>query len=375
MNPNDLAPESVPATDLGRRPRPGAYLRPLAALVIVSLARPAFSAISVDSASNAPSSGGASTLSWPHTVGSGQNRVLIVGTSNRDGNKTVTSVTYGVSSLTRIGYQNGPGNTARMELWYLLAPASGTADIVVTWNGSNAVAAGAVSFTGVDQATPLGAFASAQGNTSSASVAVSSATGDVVIDTIAATGDAVSLTAGGSQTVQWNVGSGTAGGDVRAAGSTKPGASSVTMSWTLGASKQWGLGAVALHAAPTPPNITMTKVADKPSPKPGDNVAYTITATNGANLTNATSVVLTDPIPAYSRFQLNQATFSAGSSGLTAAITYSNNGGSTWTYTPVSGGCSAPAGYDDCVTNVRWTMTGNMPSGTSFSTGLVVRIK
>jgi hypothetical protein len=32
---------------------------------------------------------------------------------------------------------------------------------------------------------------------------------------------------------------------------------------------------------------------------------------------------------------------------------YSNTGAASWIYVPVSGGCSAPAGYDYCVTHIR----------------------
>ena len=80
----------------------------------------------------------------------------------------------------------------------------------------------------------------------SASVTVSAASGQVVFDTLSADGDAVSATPGAGQSAQWNTGTGTAGGNVRGAGSIKAGASSVTMSWTLAASKPWALGAVPL---------------------------------------------------------------------------------------------------------------------------------
>lgn len=121
--------------------------------------------------------------------------------------------------------------------------------------------------------------------------------------------------------------------------------------------------------------LTLLKSADKANVNPGEEIAYTVTASNGAGLSAASSVVMTDPIPANTGFKIAGATFNAGTSTLTNALSYSDDGGSTWTYTPASGGCSAPAGYDYCVNKVKWTTSGNMPTGTSFSIGLVVVVK
>jgi hypothetical protein len=65
-------------------------------------------------------------------------------------------------------------------------------------------------------------------------------------------------------------------------------------------------------------------------------------------------------VPANTDFKLGSPAFAPGTSGLTTAVAYSNNGGTTYTYTPVSGGGGAPAGFDRTVTHVRWTMTGNL---------------
>ncbi|MCK5411880.1 MAG: hypothetical protein KAJ67_07285 [Gemmatimonadetes bacterium] len=37
-------------------------------------------------------------------------------------------------------------------------------------------------------------------------------------------------------------------------------------------------------------------------------------------------------------------------------VEYSDDGGATWTYSPVSEGCAAPVGYDGCVDRIRWTL-------------------
>jgi uncharacterized repeat protein (TIGR01451 family) len=125
----------------------------------------------------------------------------------------------------------------------------------------------------------------------------------------------------------------------------------------------------------TSANLTLLKSADRATVAPGQDITYTVNASNGAGLTPASVVVVADPIPAYTGFKVGSATFSPGTSTLSGAPVYSSDNGATWAYGPVSGGCSAPAGYDFCVTNVRWTTTGTMPQGTSFSVTFVVRVK
>ena len=67
--------------------------------------------------------------------------------------------------------------------------------------------------------------------------------GDLVVDTLEADLTSVVVTANGGQTGQWNL-----VGAQTGAGSTKPGASSVTMGWSFSASALWQLGAVPVHA-------------------------------------------------------------------------------------------------------------------------------
>ena len=45
---------------------------------------------------------------------------------------------------------------------------------------------------------------------------------------------------------------------------------------------------------------------------------------------------------------------------MTVVVEFSNDNTSTWTYTPVSEGGGALAGYDRAVTHVRWRFTGNL---------------
>src|SRR5204862_8009783 len=123
-----------------------------------------------------------------------------VGVSSNNTTRTVSSVNYGGTALTRVGYQNAPGTQNRIELWSLIAPSPGTANVVVTFSGSVDSVGGAIVFSGVDQAAPLGTFASANRSNASPSVTVSSASGQVEVNSLATKRDGASATVSRGQT-------------------------------------------------------------------------------------------------------------------------------------------------------------------------------
>ena len=135
-----------------------------------------------------------------------------------------------------------------------------------------------------------------------------------------------------------------------------------------------GINSVIITALPAlVPNVTLAK-SFSPSGAaqlvPGADLTYTIGFTNGGTAV-ASSLIVTDPIPPNTDFKVGSVTSSLGTTGLTVAVVYSNNGGSTYAYTPVSGGGGAPAGYDRSVTNIRWTFTGNLSQTSPNNTGSV----
>ncbi|HKB08602.1 MAG TPA: DUF11 domain-containing protein, partial [Candidatus Polarisedimenticolia bacterium] len=307
-------------------------LRPRALPLLIGLAvgtlflgtgEAAAQAITFDSASNTVGLN-VNSLTWAHTVGSGNDRILVVGVSIR-GNATATGVTYGGQALTFAGgVSNGGSN--RAEIWTLLAPPTGTANVVVSLSAPVHVVGGASSFSNVDQTTPYGAFTSTTGNTSPISLAVTSAVGEVVIDTVVTNGDVASLAAGASQTERWNNFTGGNASNARGAGSTQAGAASVTMSWTMGAPKAYSIGAISLK--PVPPPVLNISKTDAPDPVvAGSNITYTISYSN-TGPTRATGVVITDTIPANTSF------VSASNGGSLAA------GVVTWNIGNLNGGAS-----------------------------------
>ncbi|OLD26260.1 MAG: hypothetical protein AUJ04_06305 [Acidobacteria bacterium 13_1_40CM_3_55_6] len=135
-----------------------------------------------------------------------------------------------------------------------------------------------------------------------------------------------------------------------------------------------GVNSITIMAIPAPvPNVGLQKSVSPTSAAqliPGADLVYAIAFTNSGTA-SASSLVVTDPIPANTDFKVGSVTSSLGTTGLTMAVAYSNNGGSTWTYTPVSGGGGASSGYDRDVTNIKWTFTGSLSQTSPNNTGNV----
>ena len=250
----------------------------MAATAVFTQARGGQAAGIAFDAASACASGNSAGFTWAHTVSSGNDRLLLVGLSLAPRqNQKVQSVTFNGQSLTRVAFRNN-SNESRAEVWQLVAPASGTHSIVVTMNAATAAetVCGATSWTGVDQADPIGGVVEAKGTSDHASVDVPTTSGDVVHDVLAVSGD-VTATVGSGQTSHWN--DAVAAG-VRGAGSDEPGAGTVTMSWDLGASARWVLIGFALNSAFNGGTPTASATASAtPTATPTDTPTPTPTAT------------------------------------------------------------------------------------------------
>ena len=218
------------------------------------------SGITLDNTTTGPAI--TSPMSVAHTTGTGANRLMLVGISQK--NRTIASVTYGSTPLTLVG-ENNINTNARVAIYQLVNPPSGTNTVTV--NFSSAPDKGAIvsvtTYSGVHQTTPLGAFATAQNGGGTPTVTAVSATGDLVYDIIACRNEAV--TVNGSQAQRWNLNSGS---EINGAGSTKAGgASNTTMSWSYSNnSPDWSLGAVAIKQAANTNNIDFIQTPTLCSP-------------------------------------------------------------------------------------------------------------
>jgi uncharacterized repeat protein (TIGR01451 family) len=125
------------------------------------------------------------------------------------------------------------------------------------------------------------------------------------------------------------------------------------------------------------PNLTLSKgVSPSGTQPPGTDLTYTATLTNNGT-SNAVTVVVVDTLPSTVQFKVGSVSNSLPA-GVSVVVAYSNNGGSTWTYVPASGACSAPANYDRCVNRVRWTLQNPLSFTGPDNTGtlqLIARIR
>ena len=118
-------------------------------------------------------------------------------------------------------------------------------------------------------------------------------------------------------------------------------------------------------------DLQLTKSVAPMGPQvPGTVLTYTTGYQNlGTDVLTAITVV--DPVPAFTQFQVGSEDSGTPPASITAVTAeYSDDGGATWTYTPVSGGGGAPAGFDASVTHVRFVMTGTLNAGGASTVGV-----
>ena len=182
---------------------------------------------------------GVSSLTWSHTC-TGTNLALLVIVASRA--VAVTGVTYNSVPLSNLWAVQDSGNQERSEGWILVAPATGAHNVVVTLVGSSGdLLGGSESYVDVHQTTPTGTAATNSNNFSNApTVDVTSASGELVVDGVAARSSLTAVGAGQTQRVNLTGGADSVGG------SEEAGAATVTMSWTMAAENPWAIGGVSL---------------------------------------------------------------------------------------------------------------------------------
>lgn len=201
-------------------------------------------ALAFDASSGNQKSGGGSTLSWTHTC-SGSDRILIGGAITDLLPDYDQNMTYASVSMTELGQQaaaNEGGNSAGdVEYFYLIGPASGANTAEITMGLADTCIGVMASYTG---GNAVNNFTSGNGIGTSASVTVTSATGNLVVGILGHNepGGTETIDSGNeredrSVASQW---SGSLG--------DQSGSSSVTHSWTLGGTYGWALCAANVVA-------------------------------------------------------------------------------------------------------------------------------
>ena len=108
---------------------------------------------------------------------------------------------------------------------------------------------------------------------------------------------------------------------------------------------------------------------------PGTDLTYKIAFSNTGGIA-AQKLVIADPIPTSTDYQVIPGAAVTTSAGLIFVIEYSSDGGTTWTYTPTSGAGGAAANYDRTITHIRWrAIAGNLSAGTPGDVTFTVKIR
>ena len=187
-----------------------------------------------------------SSISFSHTTTGSDTVAIGLVAYRKNVNTFVDAVEYNSVAFTAVpsgGTNNG--GVFYIAAYYLVAPTTGANTFEVTFGGNAPTDAGVaiLTFTGVDQSVPLGTANVADGDSTTPSVVVSSATDDLVVDGLCIE-HAGTLSVGGGQTSRFNEIA--AAGFIKHSASTEPGATSVTMSWSDTIGGNWALVGVPL---------------------------------------------------------------------------------------------------------------------------------
>lgn len=206
--------------------------------------------VTLDNADEGEDYGGPVTLNG-FTVGTESNMVMVVGVSSQQGaGSPVGSITWNGSSAgwVKVASEDDPAGNHE-ELWYLVAPATGSHNLTVALTGGyQHIQVGVGTFYNVNQANPVGTFAKNEGQAGASPITTSldvpTASGQTVVDV--ASNDQFSFTgvaSGQTRIYQDSQSSGQLfGGSYKAAtGGT------TTMGWQVAANGFWSDIAVPLN--------------------------------------------------------------------------------------------------------------------------------
>jgi len=223
-------------------------------------------AIVVSNATSATPAGGGTTLTWSQTITTGNDSLLVVGFGYENVTFTalsVSSVTYGGVNLTQAvlaDANTGAGTNSNVSaLYYLLNPALGAADVIVTLSvappGAASIFGGSLQADGINQSNPLGTTnaATALSSTSvTSNYTLGSGVDYLVVDFVDHSSAGVGLTGSNSQT-ELNFGNGT-GSSADLGYRLQTGTGAATSStWTSPATAvRFALATAAFQAVPEP---------------------------------------------------------------------------------------------------------------------------
>jgi hypothetical protein len=162
---------------------------------------------------------------------SGSNRLLLA-FIYFEGTTDPSSITAGGSPMTLIGNQNDQSSDGRTGWYYLIAPATSSTTVTVTWAGThNFLILGVLALDDAHQTTPIraGSFNSTDAaDGATGNIAITNTSGDLVIAGIGAYADSNPITPNNTEVLEYDpFGGGNSIGIQRAAGA----GSGITVSW------------------------------------------------------------------------------------------------------------------------------------------------
>ncbi|RYD68665.1 MAG: DUF11 domain-containing protein, partial [Verrucomicrobiaceae bacterium] len=289
-----------------------------------------------------PLIGSTASVSMSHTV-SGTNRLLLVAVNQEDdgtAGMTINSVTFNGVALTRVS-RIASSQEAIADLWSLVNPPAGTANVVVNmsnFSNADALHVAATTFTGVSQTTPLGTAVTAAAATTPMTITAGGATGDLVFVTGAVDDSRTATPTGTAATALWNANAGGTGDGVRSVGSTRAGnGSTAAFAWTLSAADGWAALAVPIKSATsssTPTTLSFTQT-------PNFAESFTIPAAaviGGTVYYTASSGTLSGTVAVSATLRYGSTTIATASSATASSPTLS------FTFPALASAVTIPAG-------------------------------
>ncbi len=245
--------------------------------------------VTVDGTQTFTSATTGNSLSVSHPVGASAT-LLVVGISTKD--ELVSSVTIGGAPLTLVGSQTTSSN-AKTFIYKQNSPSPGTANVIVNFSGtiSKGAVMGVMTFNEASIVKPLD-YTSGTDNSSNASLNIPSSNGDILFNVVSVFHRDLLPSAG--QSVRWNINTSS---DVTGAAGTVLGAISATLvDWVLdGSSEPWSMSGISVKPL-TASDVKITKSVNNATPLLGDNIVFTLTASNSGP-DNTTEVNVNDKLP------------------------------------------------------------------------------
>lgn len=157
----------------------------------------------------------------------------------------ITAVTWNGVAMSQLATVDNPTDGRTSRIYWIANPPTAASDVVVTASSGVSLVGTVSSYSGAHQTTQDATAATASGTASPATVDASSATGEMVVDSLYFLGAGTAPAVGAGQTENGNLDQGTWFN----ASSREAGAATVTMSWTLTSSTRWSIAGVSIRAA------------------------------------------------------------------------------------------------------------------------------